>query len=50
MNRPHYFCHISLMLLSTAALAQAAPQAAPMSSAPDTAQPVPASPQAPAAT
>ena len=50
MTRPHYFCHISLMLLSTAALVQAAPQAAPTPAAPATAQPVPAAPQAPSAT
>ena len=25
MNRPHYFCHLSLMVLSTAALAAQAP-------------------------
>ena len=25
MNRPHYFCHISLMVLSTAALAAQVP-------------------------
>ena len=30
MPRPHYFCHISLMLLSTAALAaQVAPAVSP---------------------
>jgi hypothetical protein len=44
MNRPHYFCHISLMVLSTAALAQvpaAAPapaQAAPLATPPAQAQ------------
>ena len=31
-NRPHYFCHISLMLLSTAALS--APVATPPTAAP----------------
>ena len=48
MNRPHYFCHISLMVLSTAALAQvpaAAPgtQANPAPTSPAQAQATPAS-------
>jgi hypothetical protein len=32
MPRPHYFCHISLMLLSTAALAAQVEAVAPQSS------------------
>ena len=39
MNRPHYFCHISLMVLSTAALAQVPATAPGASPAPSTVSP-----------
>ena len=49
MNRPHYFCHISLMVLSTAALAQGPANAPATPQAPATSSPAQVQAPTPAA-